>query len=64
MPRCAAGQCCRRQVSVPAWVALPKQYLEVAGATLLEHSLRPCWPVTRIAAIVVALHPQDSRAAA
>lgn len=43
---------------------LPKQYLEVAGRTLLEHSLRAlfaCRPITRI---IVVLHPHDQRAAA
>jgi 2-C-methyl-D-erythritol 4-phosphate cytidylyltransferase len=42
---------------------LPKQYLQVAGATLLEHSLRALLDCAHIAGVVVALHPQDSRAA-
>jgi len=42
---------------------LPKQYLEVAGATLLEHSLRALLACQQITAVVVALHPEDSRAA-
>lgn len=42
---------------------LPKQYLELAGATLLEHSLRALLACDRIAAVVVALHPGDERAA-
>ena len=41
----------------------PKQYLEVAGATLLEHSLRALLGCTQIDGIVVALHPQDTQAA-
>lgn len=41
---------------------LPKQYLQVAGATLLEHSLRALLGCGHIDGIVVALHPQDSRA--
>jgi 2-C-methyl-D-erythritol 4-phosphate cytidylyltransferase len=43
---------------------LPKQYLEVAGATLLEHSLRALLACARLSAVVVALHPQDTRARA
>lgn len=42
---------------------LPKQYLQVAGATLLEHSLHALLACERIAGIVVALHPEDTRAA-
>lgn len=41
---------------------LPKQYLEVAGATLLEHSLRALLGCAQLAGVVVALHPEDSRA--
>jgi len=41
---------------------LPKQYLEVAGATLLEHSLRALLACQHITAVVVALHPEDTRA--
>jgi 2-C-methyl-D-erythritol 4-phosphate cytidylyltransferase len=43
--------------------ALPKQYLEVAGATLLEHALGTLLGCEHIAAAVVALHPEDNRAA-
>ena len=43
---------------------LPKQYLEVAGFTLLEHSLRALLSCQQLAGVVVALHPQDTRAAA
>lgn len=43
---------------------LPKQYMEVAGATLLEHSLRALLECERLTGIVVALHAKDSRAAA
>ncbi len=43
---------------------LPKQYLQVAGATLLEHSLRALLDCEQITAVVVALHAQDTRAAA
>lgn len=42
---------------------LPKQYLQVAGATLLEHSLSALLGCAQIAGVVVALHPQDSHAA-
>ena len=41
---------------------IPKQYLQVAGATLLEHSLRALLACGQIAGIVVALHPEDTRA--
>ena len=42
---------------------LPKQYLELAGATVLEHSLRALLASDRIAGVVVALNSQDERAA-
>lgn len=42
---------------------LPKQYIEVAGATIFEHSLRALLACPQLGAVVVALHPQDSRAA-
>jgi 2-C-methyl-D-erythritol 4-phosphate cytidylyltransferase len=42
---------------------LPKQYLELAGATVLEHSLLALLASDRIAGVVVALHPRDERAA-
>jgi 2-C-methyl-D-erythritol 4-phosphate cytidylyltransferase len=41
---------------------VPKQYLEVAGATILEHSLSALLSCERLSAVVVALHPQDTRA--
>ncbi|CAA0123636.1 2-C-methyl-D-erythritol 4-phosphate cytidylyltransferase [Halioglobus japonicus] len=41
---------------------LPKQYMQLAGATLLEHSLQALLDCTRITSVVVALHPQDARA--
>ena len=44
-------------------VELPKQYLEVAGATLLEHSLRALLASDRVSGVVVVLHSQDERAA-
>jgi 2-C-methyl-D-erythritol 4-phosphate cytidylyltransferase len=37
----------------------PKQYVELAGATLLEHSLRALLASPRISAVMVALHPDD-----
>jgi len=43
---------------------LPKQYLQVAGATLLEHSLRALLACEQLAGVVVALHATDKRAAA
>ncbi len=42
---------------------LPKQYMQVAGATLLEHSLRAVLACEQLAGVVVALHAKDSRAA-
>jgi 2-C-methyl-D-erythritol 4-phosphate cytidylyltransferase len=42
--------------------ALPKQYIEVAGATLCEHSLRALLACDRLTAVVVALHSEDTRA--
>lgn len=41
---------------------LPKQYLQVAGATLIEHSLRALLGCADLTAVVVALHAADSRA--
>jgi 2-C-methyl-D-erythritol 4-phosphate cytidylyltransferase len=43
---------------------LPKQYLRVAGATLLEHSLRALLSCDELAGVVVALHATDRRAGA
>jgi 2-C-methyl-D-erythritol 4-phosphate cytidylyltransferase len=37
----------------------PKQYVELAGATLLEHSLRSLLASPKIAGVMVALHPDD-----
>ena len=42
---------------------LPKQYLEVAGATIVEHSMRALLACDRLAGLVVALHARDTRAA-
>ena len=42
---------------------LPKQYLQLAGCSVLEHSLLALLSCQRLAAVVVALHPQDDRAA-
>ena len=41
---------------------LPKQYLPLAGASVLEHSLRALLACPRLAAVIVALHPEDTRA--
>lgn len=41
---------------------LPKQYMEIAGVTLLEHSLRALLASDRVAGVVVVLHAQDERA--
>ncbi len=41
---------------------VPKQYRMLAGATLLEHSLGALLRCPDIAAVVVALHPEDDRA--
>ncbi len=40
---------------------VPKQYLTVAGATVLEHSLRALLACDRIVGLVVALGPGDER---
>lgn len=40
---------------------VPKQYLELAGATVLEHSVRALLACDRIDGVVVALHPGDER---
>jgi 2-C-methyl-D-erythritol 2,4-cyclodiphosphate synthase/2-C-methyl-D-erythritol 4-phosphate cytidylyltransferase len=42
---------------------LPKQYIEVAGVTIFEHSLRALLACGQLTAVVVALHPEDVRAA-
>ena len=42
---------------------LPKQYLQVAGRTLLEHSVLALLNGAPLAGVVVALHPRDERAA-
>jgi len=39
---------------------IPKQYLKIAGKTILEHSLAPFVNTSRIAGITIALHPQDA----
>jgi 2-C-methyl-D-erythritol 4-phosphate cytidylyltransferase len=44
--------------------ALPKQYLQVAGQSILEHSLAALLACRRIEAVAVALHPDDTRARA
>lgn len=41
---------------------LPKQYLPLAGASVVEHSLKALLACPRLAAVVVALHPDDTRA--
>jgi 4-diphosphocytidyl-2-methyl-D-erithritol synthase len=43
--------------------ALPKQYLEIAGRTLLEHSLRALFADARVKGVAVALRAGDERAA-
>lgn len=49
----AAGQGLRMDVE------RPKQYLALAGATVLEHAIRPLLANSRIAGIVVMLAPND-----
>jgi 2-C-methyl-D-erythritol 4-phosphate cytidylyltransferase len=39
---------------------LPKQYLEIAGATLLEHSVRALLACPQVEGLVVALHAKDT----
>jgi len=41
---------------------LPKQYLEIEGVTILEHSVRALLASERVHGVVVALHADDSRA--
>ena len=41
---------------------LPKQYMTVAGATLLEHSLGVLLSCDQISGVMVALHADDTRA--
>lgn len=41
---------------------LPKQYLEIAGTTMLEHSVKALLACERVHGVVVALHAHDSRA--
>ncbi|MGB1141174.1 MAG: 2-C-methyl-D-erythritol 4-phosphate cytidylyltransferase, partial [Halioglobus sp.] len=41
---------------------VPKQYLELAGATVLERSVNALLCSERIGGVVVALHPDDERA--
>ena len=40
----------------------PKQYLQIAGTTLLEYSLRALLACEQISTVAVALHPEDSHA--
>lgn len=42
---------------------IPKQYLPLSGATLIEHSLRALLCCDQIAGVVVPLHAEDHRAA-
>ena len=41
--------------------AIPKQYLPLHGATVIEHSLRLLLSVERLECIVVVVHPDDRR---
>lgn len=41
----------------------PKQYLQVAGATIIEHSMRALLACDQLAGLIVALHALDTRAA-
>lgn len=38
---------------------IPKQYLQVAGKTILEHSVTALLAAPRVKHVVIALHPQD-----
>ncbi|AQA20323.1 2-C-methyl-D-erythritol 4-phosphate cytidylyltransferase [Halioglobus japonicus] len=40
----------------------PKQYLQVAGSTLLEHSVRALLAAPSVSSLTIALHPDDTRA--
>lgn len=42
-------------------VDVPKQYLQLAGATVLEHSVKALLACARIEGVVVALQPGDER---
>tara|TARA_R110001599_G_scaffold65838_2_gene185815 strand:- start:65960 stop:66670 length:711 start_codon:yes stop_codon:yes gene_type:complete len=41
---------------------LPKQYMEIAGGTILEHSVKALLACERVHGVIVALHADDSRA--
>lgn len=41
---------------------MPKQYLPLAGATVLEHSLNALLACSAVMAVTVALHPEDATA--
>lgn len=43
---------------------LPKQYLELRGSTVLEHSIGALLACPGLESVVVALHPEDERAEA
>ncbi len=52
----------RRLASTSAGFAdVPKQYLEIAGHTVLEHALAPFLADARCARVVVAIAPADAR---
>ena len=59
----AAGLSTRAQSdltpSATAADAMPKQYRRIAGASVLEHSVRPLIECERLQGIVVALHADD-----
>ncbi len=40
--------------------SIPKQYLQIAGKTVLQHAISPFVGNGRIAGITVALHPEDT----
>jgi 2-C-methyl-D-erythritol 4-phosphate cytidylyltransferase len=40
--------------------SIPKQYLQIAGKTILEHAINPFVSNSRIVGITVALHPEDT----
>ena len=41
---------------------IPKQYLELAGVALLEHSVRALLSCEQVLGVVVALHAEDTLA--
>jgi 2-C-methyl-D-erythritol 4-phosphate cytidylyltransferase len=59
----SAGSGARVAAAAPA-AQLPKQYLQVAGAALVEHTVRAFLACARVGAVTVVVQPGDTQAAA